>query len=59
MAAFSHALFKASVSGGARPRTIKVPTHPPSGRPSLMHNAALHIFDANVNNVGSGENGSG
>lgn len=46
----------------ARPRIIKVPTqptHPPSGRPSLMHNAALHIPDANINNVGSGESGSG
>lgn len=44
---------------GARPRTIKVPTHPPSGRPPLMHNAAPHISDANINNVGSGESGSG
>lgn len=35
------------------------PTHPPSGRPSLMHNAALHIPDANINNVGSVESGSG
>lgn len=32
---------------------------PPSGRPPLMHNAELHIFDANSNNVGSSQSRSG